>query len=77
MPITISLIEQGILPLLPATLTTYYFSVIGVLITPVHLCLLLTSEFFGVKISKMVKKMIWPLIFSIIGFIIMFIFVSI
>ncbi|MGM0640972.1 MAG: DUF401 family protein [Thermotogota bacterium] len=77
MPITISLIEQGALPLLPATLTTYYFSVIGVLITPVHLCLLLTSEFFGVKISNMVKKMIWPLIFSLIGFLIMFLIVYI
>jgi hypothetical protein len=77
MPITISLIEQGVLPLFPATLTTYYFSVIGVLITPVHLCLLLTSKFFGVKISKMVKKMIWPLVFSFIGFILMFIFISI
>lgn len=75
MPITISLISQGALPLIPATLTTYYFSVVGVLITPVHLCLLLTSEFFGVKISKMIKNMLWPLFFSFIGFIIMFLIV--
>lgn len=77
MPITISLVQQGVLPLLPATLTTYYFSVIGVLVTPVHLCLLLTSEFFEVKISKMLKKMIWPLVFSFVGFVIVFVIVSI
>ena len=37
---------------------SYYFAVLGVLLSPVHLCLVLTSEYFGVPISKALKKLL-------------------
>lgn len=76
MPIAVTLASTGVIELIPAALTTYYFAVIGVLFSPVHLCLLLSGEFFNVKLSKICKKMIVPLIFSTITYIIIFFLIT-
>ncbi|NUU96832.1 DUF401 family protein [Marinitoga sp. 1138] len=67
-PLTLSLATSGAFPLLAAAVTNYYFAIIGVLLSPVHLCLLLTSNFFGVKMSSMLKNLIIPFIFSFVGY---------
>ncbi|BBE30706.1 hypothetical protein OSSY52_08470 [Tepiditoga spiralis] len=71
MPLTVSLVTAGVLPLMAAGITTYYFSVVGVLLSPVHLCLLLTSDFFEVKMENMIKKILIPMIFSSFGYLLM------
>lgn len=48
-------------------LLTYVFSVLGVLLSPVHLCLVLTLDYFKVDLMKAFLKMI-PLI-TMVGFI--------
>ncbi|MEN3007740.1 DUF401 family protein [Pseudothermotoga sp.] len=48
-------------------LLTYVFSVLGVLLSPVHLCLVLTLDYFKVDLMKAFLKMI-PLV-TIVGFI--------
>lgn len=72
MPIAITLASAELVSLVPAAVSTYYFSVIGVLFSPVHLCLLLSGEFFEVKMGKIAKKMIVPLIFCTIMYGIIF-----
>jgi hypothetical protein len=42
-------------------LLVYVFSVLGVLLSPVHLCLVLTLNYFKVDLSKAVLRML-PLI---------------
>jgi len=37
---------------------SYYFAVLGVLLSPVHLCLVLTSEYFSIPISKALRKLL-------------------
>lgn len=43
-------------------LIVYAFSVIGVLLSPVHLCLVLTSQYFKVDFLKVLKKVLIPII---------------
>jgi len=74
MPIAMSFVN---IPVDVTAITVYYFSVIGVLLSPVHLCLVLTSEYFGVKISSMLKKLTIPFLFSFLGYIIMSIVIRI
>ena len=74
MPIALSFVEAGIIPLMPVAITTYFFSVVGVLISPVHLCLLLTSKYFGVTIFSVIKKIMIPIIFSLVGYLVVTLF---
>ncbi|MFN3283910.1 MAG: DUF401 family protein [Pseudothermotoga sp.] len=43
-------------------LIVYVFSVIGVLLSPVHLCLVLTSQYFKVDFLKVLKRVLVPII---------------
>lgn len=43
---------------LPLAVWGYYFAVLGVLLSPVHLCLVLTSKYFQTPISKALKKLL-------------------
>jgi len=74
MPIALSFVEAGIIPLVPVAITTYFFSVLGVLLSPVHLCLLLTTKYFEVSIFSVIKKIIIPIICAIIGYILIMFF---
>ncbi|WP_113074886.1 DUF401 family protein [Petrotoga sp. 9PW.55.5.1] len=74
MPIALSFVEAGIIPLVPVAITTYFFSVLGVLLSPVHLCLLLTTKYFEVSIYSVIKKIIIPIICAIIGYILIMFF---
>ena len=51
---------------------TYIFAVAGVLLSPVHLCVILTSDFFNVDVFSVLKKILIPLTltvaFSVIWF---------
>jgi len=51
---------------------TYIFAVVGVLLSPVHLCVILTSDFFNVDVFSVLKKILIPLTltvaFSVIWF---------
>ncbi|RKX36975.1 MAG: hypothetical protein DRP19_02575 [Thermotogae bacterium] len=42
-------------------LLTYVFSVAGVLLSPVHLCLVLTSQYFNVNFLRVLQKISLPL----------------
>ncbi|RKX39885.1 MAG: TIGR00529 family membrane protein, partial [Thermotogae bacterium] len=42
-------------------LLTYVFSVAGVLLSPVHLCLVLTSQYFNVNFLQVLQKISLPL----------------
>ncbi len=41
---------------LSTTILAYTFAVVGVLLSPVHLCLVLTSEYFKVEYSRIIKR---------------------
>jgi len=71
-PITDFFVKSGYLPF-SAYFLNYYFSVTGVLLSPVHLCLLLTSQFFDQKMSDVLKRLILPFSFSALGMFITFI----
>ena len=54
MHIALSFVEVGIIPFMCVATTIYFFYVVGVLIFPVHLCLLLTSKYFDVAIFSVI-----------------------
>ncbi|WP_243830537.1 MULTISPECIES: DUF401 family protein [Petrotoga] len=74
MPIALSFVEAGFISLVPVAITTYFFSVLGVLLSPVHLCLLLTSRYFEVDMFSVIKKIAVPVFCAIMGYIVVMIF---
>ncbi|WP_245857204.1 DUF401 family protein [Petrotoga miotherma] len=70
MPIALSFVEAGVISLVPVAITIYFFSVLGVLLSPVHLCLLLTSKYFEVDMFSVIKKIIIPIFCAIIGYLV-------
>jgi len=50
----------------------YVFAVMGVLLSPVHLCVILTSDFFNVDVFSVLKKILTPLILTMIFSVIWF-----
>gem|GEM_PF-264555 len=74
MPIALSFVEAGFIPLVPVAITTYFFSVLGVLLSPVHLCLLLTSRYFEVDMFSVIKKIAVPVFCAIMGYIVVMLF---
>ncbi len=74
MPIALSFVETGFIPLVPVAITTYFFSVLGVLLSPVHLCLLLTSRYFEVDMFSVIKKITVPVFCAIMGYIVVMLF---
>lgn len=74
MPIALSFVEAGFISLVPVAITTYFFSVLGVLLSPVHLCLLLTSRYFEVDMFSVIKKITIPVFCAIMGYIVVVLF---
>jgi hypothetical protein len=74
MPIALSFVEAGVISLVPVAITTYFFSVLGVLLSPVHLCLLLTSKYFEVDMFSVIKKITIPIFCAIMGYIVVMLF---
>jgi len=74
MPIALSFVEAGFISLVPVAITTYFFSVLGVLLSPVHLCLLLTSRYFEVDMFSVIKKITIPAFCAIMGYIVVVLF---
>ncbi len=60
----------------PITLSmiSYFSAVMGVLLSPAHLCLALSAEYFGVGISKMLKKLGLSFIITSVVFMLSLIF---
>jgi len=69
MPIALSFVEAGAISLVPVAITTYFFSVLGVLLSPVHLCLLLTSKYFEVEMFNVIRRITIPVFYAIMGYI--------
>lgn len=53
-------------------LIVYVFSVIGVLLSPVHLCLILTCQYFKVDFLKVLRKVFVPIIVVAISTILLY-----
>ena len=55
-------------PLFPPTALAPYTSflftsiIVGYLVSPIHLCAVLTNQYFGVKYGQVVKTLAWPLL---------------
>jgi len=61
-PLLMSLIDAHIM--FPSALLAYTFAVAGVLLSPVHLCVALTTQYFSVTYTAMVRRIIFPLAIS-------------
>lgn len=61
-PLLMSLVEARII--FPSALLAYTFAVAGVLLSPVHLCVALTTQYFSVTYTAMVRRIIFPLAIS-------------
>ena len=67
-PIVISLLgENPSLALLLSTMTIAYgFGLMGMLISPVHVCLVVSNEYFETKLSSTLSQLIKPVLFVIL-----------
>ena len=45
---------------------TYMFAVGGVILSPVHLCVILSADFFGVEVFEILKKILFPLVLTLL-----------
>ncbi|MCD6550807.1 MAG: TIGR00529 family membrane protein [Thermotoga sp.] len=45
---------------------TYMFAVGGVILSPVHLCVVLSADFFGVEVFEILKKILFPLVLTLL-----------
>lgn len=68
-PIVLSFTSEEVIHLVQAVVSIYFFSVVGVIFSPAHLCLLLTTEYFEVNMFSVIKRLIIPLFLSLIGYI--------
>ncbi len=72
-PLVITLLPPGETPFAYATLA-YSFGIMGMMLSPVHLCLLMTNEYFHASLPEVYKYLWWPtitiLIFTIFLFVI-------
>ena len=46
----------------PYTSLLYFSIMLGYLISPLHLCLVLTNQYFGVKYGQVLKNLALPLV---------------
>jgi len=58
---------------LSTTILAYTFAVVGVLLSPVHLCLVLTSEYFKVEYSRIIKRISVVTLLSIAASVVVFV----
>jgi len=58
-PLLVSLVPENVL--FSTSILAYTFAVAGVLISPVHLCVALTSQYFSISYTSMVKRIAIPL----------------
>ncbi|MDP1466174.1 DUF401 family protein, partial [Klebsiella pneumoniae] len=65
-------LQNGLTPLSIAILG-YIFAITGVYISPVHLCVALTTQYFDVSYARFLKKILVPLLFSIATGIVIFV----
>jgi hypothetical protein len=68
-PIIVSLLTAAVVPeLIPAYITlAFVFGFMGVMISPVHLCIILTSQYFEVPMAKLIKKIAPPTIMMMVA----------
>ncbi|RKX51273.1 MAG: hypothetical protein DRP32_00155 [Thermotogae bacterium] len=58
-PLLMSLVATQVM--FPSALLAYTFAVAGVLLSPVHLCVALTTQYFSVSYTALVRRIIIPL----------------
>ena len=58
---------------LSTTILAYTFAVVGVLLSPVHLCLVLTSEYFSVEYPRIIKRISVVTLLSIAASVVVFV----
>jgi len=58
---------------LSTTILAYTFAVVGVLVSPVHLCLVLTSEYFKVEYPRIVRRIAVATLLSITASVVVFV----
>jgi integral membrane protein (TIGR00529 family) len=58
---------------LATTILAYTFAVVGVLVSPVHLCLVLTSEYFKVEYPRIIKRISVVTLLSVAAGIVVFV----
>jgi len=75
-PFIFSLLETTHTPLLPYAMLAYSSGIIGVLLSPMHLCLVLSIEYFHVEFSKIHQQLYWPCILMLFCIIIWFVFLK-
>ncbi|NLY91541.1 MAG: DUF401 family protein [Firmicutes bacterium] len=75
-PIVISLlgVNPGFSTLLPTLVLAQGFGMIGMLLSPVHVCLLVSNEYFGTKLGSTLAKLVKPAL-VVLGGAILFYFV--
>ncbi len=73
-PLLIALIHTMQVSVFPYTILAFMSGVIGVLLSPMHLCLVLSLEYFQVNFSEVYPRLYWPCILLFLaGFIWFFI----
>ena len=61
-PILLYILAPGGAPYMPMIALAYLSGFIGVLFSPLHLCLIYSAEYFKADLAKVFKKLIYPLI---------------
>jgi hypothetical protein len=57
---------------LSTVVLAYTFSIVGILVSPVHLCLVLTGDYFKIEYSRIVKRIALAVLFSIMASVLVF-----
>jgi len=68
------LINMGVAHNMWVVIACYMAGFAGVMITPVHLCSVMSSDYFGVKIGKMLKKVIFAECFIMAAVVLLIVF---
>lgn len=68
------LINMGISHNIWYVVASYMAGFIGVMVTPVHLCSVMSSDYFGIKVGKMLKKVVFAETFMMVAVILCILF---
>jgi len=66
-PLIFSLLEVAHVPILPYIMLAFCSGIVGVLLSPMHLCLVLSIEYFQVEFGKTYRQLYLPCVLMLLG----------
>jgi integral membrane protein (TIGR00529 family) len=72
-PVYLATVEQVDLTVFALIYTAVYF---GYIISPVHPCLVVTCEYFGVPLAKIIKSLAWPTLLVFVSVLLVAVYLS-